>query len=329
MILSNSISFAPRFWWIFRLFVIILCCACLPEAAESQYTPPERFEFKIRINFTQGAERKPVQFERIKGLIVFRARVQGKDVWAILDNLSDGSLLDSGFARAVGLPMSAPIGPLRTQNGALERRWIDAVDVAIPGQISMATRLSATDLAFFKRATGRDISLIVGKELFDSLAFIIYHDDRFEIVLSGSIKVSPGVEAIELGQAQGKPLIPVKIDGADAALALDLGYNGEVTLSDAAWLRTGITGTSSRSILVGQTDGLLKLHQATVVRRLSLGSITLSNVEITRGLSTEGEGADGLLGMTILSQFTVAIDVKARKLWLLPPPSPGVGKPKR
>ena len=288
------------------------------QPASAQADLSKSFNFNVRVNFNVGEARKPVKFERIEGLIVFRAQVQGKDVWAVLDNLSDGSLLDTSFAQSVGLPMSAPVGRVRTQNGALERRWIDSVAIVVPGQISMITRLSSTDLGFFRRATGRQIVLIVGKELFDSLAFVVHRNGSFEIAPSGSVNVSAGVESLQLGQ--GRPLLLAKINGTDVVLAIDLRFNGDVSLSEAAWKRVVPSGSSSKTIVSGQADGQLVRRSASTLPNFSLGSTTLSAVEVTQGISIEG--ADGLLGTGVLSQFTFALDVKAGKLWLIPSQAP-------
>lgn len=260
----------------------------------------------------------------VENLIVFRARVENSDVWAILDNGAGSSLIDEGVARRLGISVSAPIGEFKTATGQLERRATSSFSFSIPGMLTATSPLPATDLSFASKMLGRPIGLIIGRDFFSKLAFLIRPSrNTFELGPSGSVNIPQGLPGVDVGGPYHE--VTVEIDGKPFSLSLDLGYNGEIALTQSAWDRLALA-SKTRAIGSANLQGEVRTTLAGTAFLVKVGTIQTRNVAVKKLVTgarlREGGNYDGRLGMGFLAKYNFLLDLKAGRLWFV-----GRGRP--
>lgn len=302
-------------------WIVLSLVAFWPFAAvfaEQPVADPAASREQFDIRLVPREQREAVPYELGRGTVVFKALINGREVWAFLDNRASGSLIDEALARSLGLQLNSVAGRVITPTGALERwRVSERVDISIPGQVGMQTPVSATDLSLLSAVAGRPISLIVGKEYFDVLVFVFTPRNRqFQLGPSGSLRLP--ADAPYLILQNDRPQIEVMVAGRPTLLTIDLGYNGDIALRQEAWDRLGISELPTTPNASVNMDGLITPSVATTLDEVSLGSRRVKDVKVA--LTTAfPDDRDGLIGFGMLSRFNFALDIKARRLWLIPP----------
>jgi hypothetical protein len=294
--------------------LLIFLLSASPSKAETAPAPAV-IHYKFDIHFVIGDERHPVQYELDHGVLLFRARIDGKDVWATFDNRSNDSLIDAQFARVNGFTLGPRIGPVHTPTGTMERRRIQDVPVTIPGQMSFRAPLSAVDLSFVSKFVGKPVSLVIGQEYFENLGFLIDSRNRnFQLGPSGSLTVPPTIPYAVL--LNDRPQVGITINGHPAVVTVDLGYNGFVALNHAAWTRFGLEDSPFVEQKTAHFEGHIHEVKSVNAHEISLGPADLHNVNVELEESLPGD-QDGIIGLGFLSKFIFSIDEKSRRIWFI------------
>lgn len=306
-----------RIWAMLAAIGLLVAPTAAIGQAQSPDARPVDTRFNINLKFPASKEERiPVHFELLNGVLVFRATIGGKEVWAILDNRLESSLIDAGFAQTAGISLGQEIGPMRTPTGSLPRRLTSYVQVIVPGQVAINTRLSAVDLSFLAKATGRPIALALGREYFGNLLFLIKPSNHtFQLGPSGAdLNVAAGTTLIAL--QSDRPKLGVVIDGVALQVTLDLGYNGAIALSDDAWARAGLDKLSSIERKSAHLEGTVFTVPHVTVPSVKVGARRFANVDVSKQPVLADDG-DGMIGLGFLAQSDFALDIKAGKLWLI------------
>lgn len=282
-------------------------------AAQALSAAPKPLTNQIHIRFKPKGERAPLSYELLHGVPVFPAQINGQDVWAMLDDRITGSLIDAQFARSHGLKVAAASGQFRTPTGTLERHAAYDVEVTLPGQIEIDGSFSVVDLSFAAKVTGRPISLIIGKEYFDDLEFLITpFNHEIQVGPSGTLKLRADTPSVVL--KNDRPQVDATINGEPVTLTVDLGYQGNVALTDAAWTKLHLTSAGLDK--TAHLDGNFEAAKTTTVGEVALGAVQFRDVRVI-SQRTFAEDADGYIGFGLLSQFNFALDVKGGRLWMI------------
>lgn len=271
----------------------------------------------VTLRFAEPAKRSPTPYEAVNRLIIFKANVAGRDVWALLDTGAGSSLIDLAFARDAGLSVGAPEGTINTPTGSLPKRRVSDVPVVIPGQWeARAPALAAIDLKPTSDMVGRKIDFVLGANFLSPLAVLIDPGrSTFQMGPSGAVKMSPGFPSAPL--QNGKSHVEVMIGGRPAVVAIDTGFTGALTLTPAAWARIGSKDAKLRSGAVVHGEGERYMVDIAEAPEVVLGPMRSRNVDVQiRPLPPEH--ADGLLGMGFLDRYFFVLDQGAGKLWLAP-----------
>lgn len=314
-----------------RLALLAVAALAAPSQATAQAQPSDPATINIQAQFYLGTEdRKPTTFELFHRLILFKAQIQGREVWALLDNGFDRTVIDTGFASSQGLNVTPTGGQLRSATGSLEGSIVSEATILVPGQVSLRGSFHAADLSIMSRTLGRSISLVLGKELFQDMAVVIKPSDGiFEFWPSAALSLPPEAprlhlpkDAVELVLNNDVPHLDLMIAGKPAVITVDLGSNDAIALSEGAWAKLGLNNFATTEGQSMGAEGRPVTTRTTLVPDISIGPIQSFGVPVTAKPVLPGMG-DGLLGMGYLSQFNFVIDTKARRLWLLSPVSGG------
>ena len=300
---------------------LLLAAACLlPSAsvsADQQAVDGIRSSTRFDIRFAPRAERHPVPYEQVRGTALFKAQVNGREVWAMLDNRVTSSVIDAAFARSLGIELDTLAGRFRTPSGSLERWRVPEVAIRVPGQISMQRPMFAADLSFLSAVTDRPVSLLMGNEYFDGLAVLFTpHDRTIEFAPSGTLDLP--ADTPHLALQDDRPRVDVTIAGRPAVLTVDLGFNGEIAVRESAWTALGLTELPATTGRAANANGRVFAMSSAIVGEVALGSTPVRDVKVTLQPVFPGDG-DGFIGLGLLSRFTFALDVRARRLWLIAP----------
>jgi hypothetical protein len=289
-----------------------------PVAATPSSTLAHREDIKFQLTIFGGEHRSVLPVEVINDIMVFKAVVAGKEVWATIDNGMALSLIDDAFVREQGMTLGAEVAPFATAAGPLTQRRVQGVHVIIPGQIDFTAPFSAADLKFLSRAVQRPISIVIGKEYFENLAFLYSRSRRqLEIETSGRLIDGLAQGAAVLATSGDPPKIPVTINGKIVFLTIDLGFNGDVSLSPAAW--KSVIGDRAKTYTkpFGNFHALGGEATFTHVPSVKIGNLAIDTVEISERPTLAING-DGLVGMRLLDRFDFLLDEKAEKVILDP-----------
>lgn len=310
---------------IFQILWLLIAVALFesqPALSQARPGPSGTVTYHIGVKFFNGAARKPVPFELVQGIIVFRARVAGREVWAMLDNLARQTTINLNFARSAGIVLDDHVDRIATVNGSIAGYRTAPVEIVVPGQMIATAPVSAADIEAFTRLIGRPIDLVLGGEYFDNLAFVIRPTGNFEIGNGGLLNIPPNVPAIPL--LEGKYRVAANINGLNVILAVDLGSNSAIKLIQSSWQLVAAGGHNFRTIQSAGVEGKPITQPLVAVPNVLIGPVKLGEVDVEAG---PANGNEGLIGTGILSRFTVGIDGKGGKLWLIPTPIAGPRKP--
>ena len=99
-------------------------------------------------------------------------------------------------------------------------------------------------------------------------------------------------------------------------LMIDLGYNGDIALTPQAWDALSLNKRPATFGKGANLNGSVYDVKFVKLPSVGIGPMTVNNVSASlRPL--RAEDGDGILGLGVLRRFDFALDVKARKLWLI------------
>jgi predicted aspartyl protease len=273
--------------------------------------------------FLAKEQRAPVVFETVNGLILFKASVAGREVWANLDTAATSTMIDIELARSAGFALDPAKKTIRTPRGEVPmQRLTSEVSILIPGQIETHhPGLATVDMAAVSKLTGHKIELVMGADFLKAVALLIDPSRKsLQFAPSGVFRPPPGAMEIDV-HGEKPPRIEVTIGKEKAIVTLDTGYTGNLALTSEAWARIVPKGASTGTSISSGADGRPHASQSTVLPEIQIGPLILKDVLV--GESPTASENEGLMGMGILGKFRLVLDLKRGKLWLgaSPPPA--------
>ena len=270
------------------------------------------------------ADWKPLPFETVHGVMLVQATLNGRPATLLVDNGSTRTLVDQGAALQAGLRLSARSGGLQTESARMITQHAEGLALDMPHVLSIHGSLPAADLSSMSAALGRPIAGVLGGDVLNRLTVLIRPAEKtIGLVASGG--VNPPAKTPRVPVVGGQ--VTAMVGGHPVRLAIDLGFNGVVRLTDAAWAKLPAAPVAS-----DRTDAT-GVRSATQVKQASfaLGNVTTPAAPINNGYPGGG-GVDGLLGLGLFGHAITAID--ATQGWLVLEPVsmpvtelPGKAKP--
>jgi len=268
------------------------------------------------VNYYVNERRAPVSIELFRGIVLFKVTLAGRDAWMMLDNGAEHSLIDAALLAPLGIMSQENKGrTMRTPTGVVPYRIALDVPLVIPGQLEGRIPMAAVDLKTFSDLAGHPIDAVLGADLINPSILSLDVERRVLQLLPGGAQVREAVPSIMLGK--GKPQFEAMVGGQPVQLTIDLGFDGELSLSPEAWARVGPPDAKKEARTLVHVDG-----QALSVDHASLPSVVIGGLERkTVGVDIRpipARDGDGWIGMGLMSQFGVVMDMSRGKLWLVP-----------
>lgn len=237
----------------------------------------------------------------------------GHKVEALLDSGAEMTVVDSAFAERLSL-IAAGEDIARGTGGTAKVQFVQNVDLRAAGVELDNQTVAVIDLSDISdRLIGEPLSIILGRELFDTGRFYLdVEDQRFE-------KVDPTDDAegvrLALRDHKGIKQLPIEIEGHPAFADFDLG-NGSEMLIGAAFARAhgldsedGIISEKVGGGIGGEVSRLV-----VSLDTLQIGGTSFSKVPAAIDPDDNASGAN--VGVSILRGFKMTIDFPQNEVWL-------------
>ncbi|MHA6721170.1 aspartyl protease family protein [Sphingomonas sp. RS6] len=250
---------------------------------------------------------------------MFRAKVNGREVWALLDNQAQNSLISNDFVISLGVRTDGAPKPLNTAQGTSTMALTEPVEIVIPGQAQFRMPLFSTSLSGATMVAGKKVDLILGGDLFKGLGFSISpSNSSFSIGPSGA--AHPPAPYYRVGLENREAQVKVMIGTEVLLLRIDLGFDGGVAVEPEVWKRLSRSGPRTKKHIM-DLHGNLSAVDYESLPSVRLGNMAFHDVPVCNCPLRAGTG-DGLVGMAIFRQASFVLDQGARALWIAPTRAP-------
>ncbi|WP_347302216.1 hypothetical protein V5740_09345 [Croceibacterium sp. TMG7-5b_MA50] len=239
--------------------------------------------------------------------MLFPVTIAGREVWGLIDNRSEFSVIDTALAEAADLEMRAPSGTFPGPTGRVEKRQVLDVPVAIPGQFdTRMPALAAVDLQPLSALHQREIGFVLGRNILSSMFLFLDTGQRSaKIMPGGSSRATGGPSPLVL--TQGSNLVELEVRGGTERAVLDLALGAGIHVSPAAYARLQPDALpTTRVNPTRKLDGTVRI-----------GPLSGRDPPLVIAPVEDGE-AEIAIGLPMFRNSVLLIDFAQEKLWLLP-----------
>ena len=246
------------------------------------------------------------------------ATVAGTRVQAVLDSGSALSIISDSLAASLSLD-NREQRTIRGMSGRALVHVIPDINITLGDVPRRLAFVYAADLTAVSSAFGRPIDLVLGLDMLINRSIALdFANRRFTLGPSGSFVARPGWTVLPLALgANGELVIRASVAGLPSVpLVFDLGSSTALMLSSTYVDEYGLIGSKlhSTAALAG-VEGI-RVANAFTLERADLGKLPVTAIP---ALSVENwmlTSAVGNIGLPLIAQFDVVLDVTARRLCL-------------
>jgi hypothetical protein len=264
------------------------------------------------------------------GLVFVRASVNGHSGWFIVDNGTQGFMIDREFARQISLDNGTQTTASGGGANTIEAQVFHDVQIELPGFVLTHRNLAAIGLKTLEPATGHLVDGILGSRLFDDFVVTVDYEHRLLSIRDPE----------DFRPCAGETELPVRLDRhgfhyIDATIALpgaepvtgnfliDGGSNSFADLykpfADAHHLPPpGMRLLNEPGTSTGGTTQSSDGRAAAI----TVGPYSVTNVPVTFAQDVEGLMAAsdyaGSIGAEFLERFKVTFDSPGKRIVLVP-----------
>jgi hypothetical protein len=299
-----------------RQFTTIDLNVAMPAQLFARPASPKRWSFAAGSHATGW-----IDFEFFnEDQIYIPAEVNGNAVKLILDSGAGISVIDSGFAKRIGLHANGRL-PVTGVGGQATMQIASQLQIKLAGLTLGRLRAGVIDLS--QAQIGHPMPFILGKEVFNELIVDIdFSQHRIAFRDPEGFSKPRGAVRVALGRHNNWRSIPVSIEGRTAVpFDFDLGNNGPLIVYPAYRDEVHLLGNRPQSLaLSAGVGGLIKSKIATL-KSISIGGITVSDVPTefpdAADNAVNSDQTAGNIGLPVFSRFRLLTDYPRDVLWLI------------
>ena len=256
-------------------------------------------------------------------MLIASAKVSGVAIEATLDSGSGASIISKPLAARLGMTNLEP-RRINGLGGKAPVGLVRNVEVELGDQTCVLPFAVVADLGALSAAFGRPIDMLLGADvLAGGCVALDFATSRFAFEKSGSFNPGPEWTALALGHGAKQELfVLASVAGlGPIALMLDFGSSSALMLSSAyidahALLAGKITSTAA----LGGVEGV-QIVKPFTADKVSLGRLSIASVPALALDRWTSESTVGNIGMPLLGQFDIVLDVAQGRLWLRSAPA--------
>jgi len=265
--------------------------------------------------------RAEVPFELFReNRIMLNGRIAGKDTAMILDSGAGVTVVDTDYAKTIGLKKGQQI-MAEGVGGKQAAELVQDVTVEVGNLKLTGVTVAVIDLDAVEKAIGRPIPVILGRELFmSSVVGIDFDRELLTLSPSKNFAAPAGATQVKLKPDGTLHYFPISVDGlAPVDAALDLGNGGAISLSKE--YHDSVPEIGKLPYAIGYGGGVGGLHET---KRVTLPTVTIAgytfgNVPADLGALKDGPYEDRAnAGIQMFKPFYLTLDLGNDRMWLKP-----------
>ncbi|MEQ5786813.1 retropepsin-like domain-containing protein [Erythrobacter sp. NFXS35] len=281
-------------------------------AQQSQRSERRLANFKLQFLQEQGSIKSAI-FDDTNAIVMFRAILNEREVWAVLDTGSEATLIDIQFAEAAGLKVVSKGGGIETGKNTLARSVVHGVRLKVPGQFEIPADFNGVDLTGLAKALSKDVKVVLGRDILNALSF--YLDTKLKRIVfvpSRSMKVKDE-QVFRIPMTDG--LLNGRINGAEATLAIDLGATGALQIQRGAWDR--YIGSNASLGEVTSKDLTGKTYKSIFTQGVSIDVGPINSRFAAKQIPDLNKRFDAYLGYRFFQGRRILFDYAADEILIL------------
>jgi hypothetical protein len=281
-----------------------------------------------QVSFPAGVNKVSQSFKTADNLVLIDVGLNGKTGTFIFDTGAESTVVNSSFAKSVGL-VNKGTTKGNGSAGSATAGIIRGVKLSLGGITVDGTTVYSLPIDAFAPALGFKIAGILGNDIIGKLVAEVDHaSSKLTLYQRSAFSPPTSGQKIDLMIQGGLPFIRanVIVDGKrtiPGKLEIDTGSTGALLLNSPFVRKYQLTRTLS-NYLDAKTGGVGGTGTSKIARiqGVSLGSFNISQPVAQLYTGTKGDNAstsyDGLLGSAIFRRFRMIIDMAGKRLYLEP-----------
>ena len=249
-------------------------------------------------------------------------RVAGRNTSIWLDSGAETLVLDTAFARSLGLRLrGSEIG--HAVQGSTRGFRLGAVTVETEAFSLEVKNAAAFDLSGLSAAAGRPLHAMIGKDVFDAFLVDLDVPGRTATFLDAGAPLPAGAfDSLPLLPSRGLRGVSVRIgDSPPVESPFYLGSNGTLIVSPAWAAAQGLTVNRRTTTTPSTGIAGVTLNTEYVAPAVHVGSVTFRDVPISVAATwSPSKRAQANIGLELLGRFRMAVDHARDRLHLAPGP---------
>jgi PDZ domain/Aspartyl protease len=259
------------------------------------------------------------------GLVFLQGKVNAHPGWFIVDNGTQGFVVDRDYARRIALQTSGNAVTRTVGSDTSRARIVRDVQISLPGLELTHRSLLVSELKSLEPVVGHEVDGILGSRLFDDFVVIVDYEHRCLSFYEPNRYRPSGKETI----------FPIRVDAhgfqyIDVVIALpgSLPVSGSFLIDGGANYYANLYKPFSDAHGIPPSTMKLLYEPGPAqprdgrADRISVGSYAVKDPPITFGQDVEGLMAAkdyaGLIGAEFLERFTVVFDNPRKRILLAP-----------
>lgn len=256
-----------------------------------------------------------VALKRAGGHLLIPVTVAGRTVDAVLDTAAEVSVLDTTFARELGLRGGARATARGSGAATIETRLVKGVTLSVAGLTLRPAAVAVIDLGDIgRRLIQRPVAMILGREFFDASRIAV--DLQAATLRPVDRSEAPRGVRLALTTRRGIEQVPVTIEGHAGTADFDIGNGGRVLLGGSFAARAGLLTNRPTGRIGGGGIGGEALQTTLTIGHLELAGQRFEAVPAA--IDANPEASDVNIGTGILGAFNLVVDFSERAVWLDP-----------
>jgi hypothetical protein len=262
-----------------------------------------------------------------EGYLYAPGTANGVAVDMVLDTGAGITVVSSAFADVLELEEGLEI-QAQGVGGNQKARLVSGVRMALAGVELKPMTVAVVDLVSVERHIGRDMRVILGRELFaEWVVDVDYPGRRFALLASADYEYEGPGRTVDLFRRDRGWSVEARVEGLETArFALDTGSGGTLSLFEAYTDQHDLLAERAplSDVSSGGVGGRMKMITGSL-RAFEFGGYELGSMPVSFHRGDEGAfgsiRAAGNLGTSVLRRFHVVFDAPHAKLHLEPGPA--------
>lgn len=310
--------------YILRRWILFAACTVFSAQAAFAQVPssPAESETEERkgriVFFNKPGSLKFSNFDDQDGVVIFKAKLEGKEIWALLDTGSNYSLVSESFIEEFSIKTEDTQEIISAESSSQSSRVVSGLTFEHIGQYTMNRQFYTFKLEGMSEALGRRIDVVIGYDLLKQISFVL--DGKYKRLLmlpSGMISAdSDRYTTVNIRDG----VIDGSLNGISTRFAVDLGSNSVLSVYSRAWSRLFGSDRTMYAGLTTDASGVVRAREG--LEGAQLEALGFSATVFARRKSGENKNFDALLGYPFFSGRVTIFDYPKNAIYVEKTPRP-------